>query len=272
MGNVRYKSGDTARMLGITAETIRYYEKNGITLSQKDKENGYREFRFYEVAALQRIRLQQNFGFSLMQSFSLIDDCPLETVQGALLENQALLQKKLQWYQRLYDYSGELQQHLAEIPRMLNRFCIAESPALYHLKYQKERRVIKDPLLNDTIKRWYQQCPLVFTAAMAPFSCMQSWFQPEIGFSVYESDYHTFLHEDNTLVQYLPARRALYTIVAVNRSVENFYPPFIPLVDYVQQHRLVPADQAYCLPIQLNCCLQDGQTPRDYYQVWLPLE
>lgn len=272
MANVRYKSGDIAKMLGITPETIRYYEKNGIVLSSREKGNGYRKFHFYEVASMQRIRLHQNFGFSLKQSFALTDNCALDDICGELKQNQSNIEKQIRWQKRLYEYSFELQKYMAEIPQMLNHFRIEDCPALYHLKYQQDRKMVKNKILDDTIKMWYHECPLVFTGAVTSYDVVKPWFQGEIGFSVYEKDYDEFIGEPNSLTQYVPSRPSVYTIIAINREVENFYPPFIPLVEYVNQQHLTPDGQIFCLPIALNCRLKKADKPRDFYQVWLPLK
>ena len=47
-----YKIGEVANILGVSADTIRYYEKNGIVYSHKDAANGYRYFTSADIYAL----------------------------------------------------------------------------------------------------------------------------------------------------------------------------------------------------------------------------
>ena len=41
-----YKIGEVANILGVSADTIRYYEKAGIVYSKKDSSNGYRSVSY----------------------------------------------------------------------------------------------------------------------------------------------------------------------------------------------------------------------------------
>ena len=47
-----YKIGEVANILGVSADTIRYYEKAGIVYSKKDPSNGYRYFTPADIYAL----------------------------------------------------------------------------------------------------------------------------------------------------------------------------------------------------------------------------
>ena len=47
-----YKIGEVANILGVSADTIRYYEKAGIVYSKKDSSNGYRYFTPADIYAL----------------------------------------------------------------------------------------------------------------------------------------------------------------------------------------------------------------------------
>ncbi len=47
-----YKIGEVASILGVSTDTIRYYEKMGIVYSKKDPSNGYRYFTSADIYAL----------------------------------------------------------------------------------------------------------------------------------------------------------------------------------------------------------------------------
>ncbi len=46
---MRYKIGDVSRILGISTDLLRYYEKKGVVTPQKDKNNDY---RYYDTGTL----------------------------------------------------------------------------------------------------------------------------------------------------------------------------------------------------------------------------
>ncbi|MBR3375918.1 MAG: MerR family transcriptional regulator, partial [Firmicutes bacterium] len=41
---MQYKIGDVARILGISTDLLRYYEKKGVVTPTKDKQNDYRYY------------------------------------------------------------------------------------------------------------------------------------------------------------------------------------------------------------------------------------
>ncbi|MDL2226202.1 helix-turn-helix domain-containing protein [Deltaproteobacteria bacterium OttesenSCG-928-M10] len=61
-----YSIGETARLLGVTTQTLRFYDKCGI-LSPKyvDKKTGYRFYSFEQFQAIDRIKYLQTFGLPL---------------------------------------------------------------------------------------------------------------------------------------------------------------------------------------------------------------
>jgi MerR family copper efflux transcriptional regulator len=67
MENQRLRIGELAERSGVSAETIRYYERIGLMPKAARTSTGYRE---YSESAIDRVRLVQNalrFGFSLKQ-------------------------------------------------------------------------------------------------------------------------------------------------------------------------------------------------------------
>ena len=68
-GNMAYKIGEVAKLLGISSETVRYYEREGVIQSQKiDQESGYRYYEALDINALMRVRMYRNYGFTLQEA------------------------------------------------------------------------------------------------------------------------------------------------------------------------------------------------------------
>ena len=47
--SVRYKIGDVSRILGISTDLLRYYEKKGVVKPQKDQSNDYRYYDTWDI-------------------------------------------------------------------------------------------------------------------------------------------------------------------------------------------------------------------------------
>ncbi len=96
------KIGELAKRTGLTASSIRFYEKSGLILGVERKENGYREYGPEALWMLEIIAGAQSAGFSLEEIRSLLPDSKkawqhdelLDSLQRKVAEIE-LLQKRL---------------------------------------------------------------------------------------------------------------------------------------------------------------------------------
>jgi MerR family copper efflux transcriptional regulator len=57
--------GQVSKQTGVSIDTIRFYERNGVIKVQTRSEGGFRQYTFDDLAALRFIRSLQTLGFSL---------------------------------------------------------------------------------------------------------------------------------------------------------------------------------------------------------------
>ena len=67
-----YTIGELAKILGITAETIRYYERKGIIAPIHDQETGYRYYTTWDLHMLIRARCYLGFGLSIEETAGIL--------------------------------------------------------------------------------------------------------------------------------------------------------------------------------------------------------
>ncbi len=66
------KIGDVARLSGVSAKMIRYYESTGLIPAAGRQGNNYRDYNAQEVATLQFVRRARDLGFSLEETGELL--------------------------------------------------------------------------------------------------------------------------------------------------------------------------------------------------------
>ncbi len=59
------KVNELARRLGVTADTVRFYSRNGVLTPIKDKNNGYREYSEADARRLRFVLSARKLGFSV---------------------------------------------------------------------------------------------------------------------------------------------------------------------------------------------------------------
>ena len=58
--------GETAKLLGVTADMLRNWERNGLLVVPRDSNNGYRTYEAAEISRLRVIRMLIRAGYSIM--------------------------------------------------------------------------------------------------------------------------------------------------------------------------------------------------------------
>ena len=79
-----YTIGELAKILGITAETIRYYERKGIIAPIHDQESGYRYYTTWDLHMLIRARCYLGFGLSIEETGGILQSKSLEEIDELL--------------------------------------------------------------------------------------------------------------------------------------------------------------------------------------------
>lgn len=90
----RYRIGDMARLLEVSADTLRYYEKIGLLPRVGRSGSGLREYGMGDVSRLRFIQRAQKMGFSLAEIAHLL--VMRENPQQARDEIRTLTSDKLQ--------------------------------------------------------------------------------------------------------------------------------------------------------------------------------
>lgn len=67
-----YSIGQVAKQSGISVETIRYYEKEGLLKEPERKESGYRQYKQEAITRLSFIQQAKELGFSLKEIGELL--------------------------------------------------------------------------------------------------------------------------------------------------------------------------------------------------------
>lgn len=66
-----YKIGEAARLLGLSTEALRYYERKGLIVPHKDSVSNYRYFDASQINHLLNMQKYQKLGFTLYELMDL---------------------------------------------------------------------------------------------------------------------------------------------------------------------------------------------------------
>ena len=114
---------EAAKLLGISPDTIRYYEKMGLYTSEKDENNKYRYFGFDDIFSLSNIILLKDCGIPLKEIRSLIGNYSTEKYRETLLESTSNIEKQIK---ELKEKQSKIKKNLELLNLKDNEFKIKE--------------------------------------------------------------------------------------------------------------------------------------------------
>lgn len=147
MEKTKYLIGDVANLMGLSRDTLRYYEKRGILNSHKG-DNGYRYYTDLDISRLVGILYQRKMNISLEDMESLWSDNTFsqlpDIVQNRLEEEKKAIRQHEQTIARLRLTQSDCQR----LSRHVNEVLLKDFPAAYI--------IVPDSDLQKSTGQWFQ--------------------------------------------------------------------------------------------------------------------
>jgi DNA-binding transcriptional MerR regulator len=107
------RSGDLARLAGVSADTLRHYERLGILPTSQRTNGGYRIFRTSDIQRVQLAQRAVQLGFSLKELSEILRSrdsggAPCHRVLNLTEEKLHLLGQRIEELQKTRDYMRKL--------------------------------------------------------------------------------------------------------------------------------------------------------------------
>ncbi len=142
-----YSIGDTARIMGISVQTLRNYSNTSLLEpAYINEETGYRYFSFQQFHIIDRIKYLRGMGLSLSRIENIVKDGGIDTIVDALEERSREIEREIQ---ELQDVKNDISWYVNyfKYHKQKNVFCLPR------VEYFKERNILyTDIQENDTIE------------------------------------------------------------------------------------------------------------------------
>ena len=125
---MKYKIGNVARILGISTDLLRYYEKKGVVTPTKDKYNDYRYYDAWDINFLMDCLWFKNFGFSIEQIADMVRIPSIDDLNDMFEFKEDELRSTIKHYELLLQRSLQHRDAIARIDKLLGKCEISNSP------------------------------------------------------------------------------------------------------------------------------------------------
>ena len=147
----KYSIGTMAKLMGISAEAIRYYESRNIISPVRDPETGYRYYNTWDFHMLLRARHYQNYGFSLEEIAELFRSHELAEIREKMVDQEEMIQQEIIRQMNLLKRIRQSQQVLQDAKDSVGKFRIEERPGINCMNTQKNYTLFKKKEQLDLI-------------------------------------------------------------------------------------------------------------------------
>lgn len=266
---MQYKIGDVARILGISTDLLRYYEKKGVVTPTKDKQNDYRYYDAWDINFLIDCLWFKNFGFSIPQVAYMVSDCCYMDLIPLLEEKRDELMTSIHQQELLLH---RLSQHCEQVLRVKNSMgkCeITQSPEIICYLNRYDTAYDNSPEMQKLSKQWLQYMPFLqryFEMPLDPeggYPHHYAW-----GFSL-EMEY---VEELSVLIKPPVMHQPSVTCIhsTFKSSGKNAFSPkhINYLFDYASENGLTVSGDARG---NLVCSILEDGINTGYFEVWLPV-
>ena len=156
---MRYKIGDVARILGISTDLIRYYEKKGVVTPVKDKSNDYRYYDTWDINYLIDCLWYKNFGFNIDHIADMVSDFSRTDLLSDLDGKEAELEESIHHQQLLLRRIREYRESVASVRELVGVCDIRRSPAIAYYLNRFNQSYDNSAKLRQTSQKWLKYMP-----------------------------------------------------------------------------------------------------------------
>ena len=266
---MRYKIGDVAKILGISPDLLRYYEKKGVVKPVKDQANDYRYYEPWDINFLIDCLWYKNFGFGIEQVARIVSKSSYEDIISMMEDKDSEIEATIRRQELLL---RRARQYLKEVQRakpLLGKCDLVYSPEI--VRYLNRYNFIYDNSkeLQELSHQWLQYMPLTHRC----FEIGQEDLENKTdnyawGFSL-GMDYVKELNVPlNPPVVHLPSEPSIHSVFT-SSGKNAFSPRHLKfMMDYAREQGLTVAGNARG---NLICSVLEDNKLTGYFEVWLPI-
>ena len=253
---MKYKIGDVAKILGISPDLLRYYEKKGVVMPMKGKYNDYRYYDFWDINFLLDCLWFKNFGFSIDQIADMVKIPSTTELDGLFLQKEDELRATIKRSQLLLRRSEEYREDLKKSQELLGVCEIVDSPEYVRYLNRYTDTYSNAPELQKLSHDWLGLMPLTHRC----FEIPQDSLLADDG-----QEYAWGLSLDMEYVKLMEV-----PVEEPNTGKGNFSPKLISyMVDYCRDNDLKIIGPARGT---LLCSIDSEGGLTGYFEVWIPIE
>lgn len=272
-----YKIGTLAKRFGITTQAIRFYEKQGLLVSQFEEDSTTRRYHTRNLKWLSSIRRYHEMGFGMKEIQRLfLCEAPPEITQR-MEEHEAELLAQIAEREKQLRAVRRQKADIERIGELLGVCRVEASPQLLLLIDQDGQRLDESQDVREVWENWIQQLAFVHSAVLVAPEAIASGDEfagRRSGYCVEQEIARQLELKISKRVRAFECETCIHTIAM--RARENRCNELSYAADFARQNGLTLAGDAVgrCLcKVGESSCRDEQVIPKAlYYEYWIPVK
>ena len=266
---MQYKIGEVARILGISTDLLRYYEKKGVVTPKKGEHNDYRYYDAWDTNFLIDCLWYKNFGFGIPQTAHLVTDCSYEELVTLLEDKRDELTQTLHRQELLTRRISQYCRQVIRVRDSIGKCDFLPCPELVRYLNRYDSSYDNSEQMQQLSKQWLEYMPFLQRYFEIPFepdyrhAHRYAW-----GFSLEMEYVNEFSVSMEYPVKHMPSVECVHS--AFKSSGKNAFSPrhIDYLYDFAARSGYTVAGNARG---NLVCSILENDVNTGYFEVWLPV-
>ncbi len=260
-----YKISQIAQLLGISIDTIRFYEKKGFVHPSINKNNNYREYDVNNILELLDIIYYRNFELSLQEISSIMTEGNREYIQELLQKKKKETEEKIRYEQQLLKKITYISDTFQRVENNQNRCSIKEFPSSIVLFKSEETKDFFTKQIAHLSQDQFVLCSLYKTYDIKENDIYHKQIIISMEQDIMDELQMPYKQKDITS---LSNQKCIFLVINMTKkNIEN--DDLKPVFQFAKEHHLTLDNTLYVREIPLT----SYQDHKNYYaEIYIPIK
>lgn len=268
---MEYRIGEFADIVGLTAYTLKHYEREQIVTPHTHPENGYRYYQDSDVIHYTMIRMLRGLEMSVPQIADMRKHSTPGQMEEYLAHKELELSEMIARSTNLLNKVRYIRNSFKRLDGERSDCAIREIPEIYRLKKAVNDEILISPQINSATRELMDALPYsYFTIRISRenFFC-DGALEFNWGLGITKEDFTLLGLSLSDVYEYSPRMKIASTIVVKDELLPIRREDLLRLRQFVLDNRLATTGEVM---IRLLTCAYPQGKPQYYYSVAIPLE
>ncbi len=262
--NVIYRTSEVLENLGLSRETLRYYEEIGLIKPKRRQSSQYREFDFYDVSRLMAIDFYKKRGFSVSDIKEMLLQKETSEYLKSMEKQEADIEAAIVEMKKILERLQETKCFCQEAIEQQGIFTIREFP-LYRVRENIDHVLSLEEYKEKVIQFLNRETEDILSNMVREITFDENGYTSSKICIVKKVEKET--KEEGAFLEY--GKCAHIIIEADNDDNSILEEMFLRSHKWAKEHKISFRGIVY---IFIRFVTLDKQTERNFYEIWIPIK